>query len=252
MPETPDQPPPPPQEQGISLRELSEAYAQSMGGQAAPDTQPEQGPAESVPAATDEWGISTPPGVPGESEAEQSDDDDPCQLCPRTILEAMLFMGNRENEPLTSIRAAELMRGVSPGEIAALVAELNHRYASNGRPYHIISEGAGYRISLRRAFYPVRNKFYGRVREARLSQAAVDVLAIVAYRQPITAQEVNRLRNTPSGHLLTQLVRRQLLQIDRPPGKSRPVSYLTTGRFLGLFGLESLDDLPQSEELEKT
>ena len=250
MPETPEQPPAPPQDQGISLRELTEAYAQSMGGQTGPET--EQGPAEAVPTATDEGGGIAPPSGEAEPEAEQTHDDDPCRLCPRTILEAMLFMGNRENEPLTSVRAAELMRGVSPGEIAALVDELNRRYASNGCPYRIISEGAGYRISLERMFHPVRNKFYGRVREARLSQAAVDVLAIVAYRQPITAEEVSRLRGTPSGHVLAQLVRRQVLRIDRPPGKRRPVSYVTTDRFLGLFGLESLDDLPQSEELEKT
>ena len=162
----------------------------------------------------------------------------------------MLFVGNRENQPLSSTRAAELMRGVSPGEISGLVDELNHRYALDGCPYEIVNEGAGYRLVLRRAFNPVRNKFYGRVREARLSQAAVDVLAIVAYRQPLTAEEVTGLRGTASGHLLAQLVRRQLLRIQRPAGKGR-VQYYTTDRFLELFRLESLDDLPQAEELEK-
>jgi len=73
----------------------------------------------------------------------------------------------------------------------------------------------------------------------------------VAYRQPIVAEDVNRLRGIPSGHLLAQLVRRQLLRIERPQRKPRPIHYRTTDRFLELFGLESLDDLPQSEELEK-
>ena len=122
--------------------------------------------------------------------------------------------------------------------------------AANCCPYRVVSQGSGYRLALRRTFYPVRNKFYGRVREAQLSQAAIDVLAIVAYQQPLTSEEVSSLRGTPSSHILTQLVRRRLLRIERPPGKQRPAHYHTTDRFLELFGLESLDDLPQAEELE--
>jgi len=93
----------------------------------------------------------------------------------------------------------------------------------------------------------VRNKFYGRVREAKLSQAAIDTLAIVAYRQPLTSETVSQLRGTLSGHLLTQLVRRQLLTAERLED-SRRMQYRTTDRFLELFGLESLEELPDSEE----
>ncbi len=101
-------------------------------------------------------------------------------------------------------------------------------------------------MSLRQAFASVRNRFYGKVREARLSQAAVDTLAIVAYRQPLTSDQVSQLRGTPSGHLLTQLVRRRLLAVERVEG-TRQVLYRTSDRFLELFGLESLEDLPDSE-----
>jgi segregation and condensation protein B len=162
----------------------------------------------------------------------------------------MLFVGNRACEPLSCARAAELMRGVEPGEIPDLVEQLNRRYASNGCPYHIVSEGAGYRLALCEEFSGVRNKFYGRLREARLSQAAIDVLAIVAYQQPITAEEVTSLRGTPSGPLLAQLVGRRLLAIERPSEKPRSARYRTSSRFLELFGLERLEDLPQSDELE--
>ncbi|MFH1265249.1 MAG: SMC-Scp complex subunit ScpB [Planctomycetota bacterium] len=259
MSQTPEEQSEPPQELGITLDELTAAYAQSMDARAEPaaesEPRPEEGP--SLESTTDESAESTEDGpslptadIGSATEAEDPHDDDPCPVSPRTILEAMLFVGNQENEPLSSARASELMRGVLPGEIPTLVDELNHRYASNGCPYRIVSDGAGYRISLDRPFYPVRNKFYGRVREARLSQAALDVLAIVAYRQPIVAEEVNRLRGIPSGHLLAQLVRRQLLRIERQPGKRRSVSYHTTIRFLELFHLESIEDLPQSEELE--
>ena len=87
------------------------------------------------------------------------------------------------------------------------------------------------------------------MREARLSLAAVDVLSIVAYRQPLTADEVSRLRDKPSGHILSQLVHRGLLRIERAAAPRRTAHYHTTDRFLELFGLSNLADLPQSEEL---
>jgi len=243
--------PPGSEPEDVSLDALSEAYAQAMGRSAEvrAESPPEGG---EPPPATD-----APPPFPEHSEISpeeveppEEDDDDPCPISPTSIFEAMLFVGDIENRPLSAVRAAELMRGVSPGEISDLVDGLNRRYAANGCPYRIVSEGAGYRLTLHKRFQAVRDRFYGRAREARLSQAALDVMAIVAYRQPITSEDVTRLRDHPSGHILSQLVRRQLLRIERPPGKRRPITYHTTDRFLELFGLESLDDLPQTEDVE--
>jgi segregation and condensation protein B len=162
----------------------------------------------------------------------------------------MLFVGNRGNQPLTAQQASELMRGVQPGEIPGLVDALNHRYETAGCPYQIVSDRSGYRMTLRKVFSVLRDRFYGRIREARLSQAAVDVLAIVSYRQPITAQEIAQLRGRPSGRLLSQLVRRKLLQLQRPEGRQGLAQYRTADRFLELFGLQGLEDLPQSEDLD--
>ena len=109
----------------------------------------------------------------------------------------------------------------------------------------------GYRITLRKVFHPLREQFYGRIREARLSQAAIDVLAIVAYQQPLTAEQIGEVRGKPSGPVLSQLIHRRLLRIERLPGKRRTVQYFTTDRFLQLFSLQTLADLPQSEELDR-
>ena len=157
-------------------------------------------------------------------------------------------MGNRDNRPLTPARAAELMRDVAPDEIPSLVDELNRRYSARGAPYRIVGEEDGYRLTLCREFHPLRNRFYGRIREARLSQAAIDVLALVAYRQPLTGEKIGRLRGKPSSHVLAHLVRRGLLRIERPDAKRRTPHYYTTDRFLRLFNLQSLDDLPRSED----
>ncbi len=239
------------QPQGISLSALTEAFAQVMGVEprrpAEAATPPEQ--VEPLPAAAaDTEGEA--PAV--ETPASQPDPDDACPISPRTILEAMLFVGNRDNQPLSPRRAAELMRDVEVDEIPALVAELNRRYDEAGTAYQIVGEGDGYRLALRREFHSLQNRFYGRVREARLSQAAIDVLALVAYQQPLTAEQIHRFRGRPSRHVLVHLVRRGLLRIERPDTKRRTPHYSTTDRFLRLFNLQSLDDLPRSEEPEPT
>jgi len=228
---------------GISLDELAEAYAQAMG------TVSKAGP-EPVDAGGEAQAREQPAESPTEPEPEAPGaDDDSCPIGPQSILEAMLFVGNREGRPLPAGRAAELMRGVEAHEIPELVEQLNQRYAAEGCPYHVVSETGGYRMTLERAFHPLRNRFYGRAREARLSQAAIEVLAIVAYRQPLSAEQVSTLRGKPSGHVLAQLVHRGLLRIERMGSPRRIAHYYTTDRFLRLFSMKSLGDLPQSEEV---
>lgn len=85
-----------------------------------------------------------------------------------------------------------------------------------------------------------------------MSQAAIDVLALVAYQQPLTAEQIHKFRGKPSRHVLAHLVRRGLLRIERPEKNRRTPHYFTIERFLRLFNLESLDDLPRSEEPEPT
>jgi segregation and condensation protein B len=97
----------------------------------------------------------------------------------------------------------------------------------------------------------VVDRLYGSMREARLSQAALDVLALVAYRQPVTKQEVESLRGAESGGVLRQLVRLGLVAVQRGEAGQREVSYGTTPRFLTLFQLRSLDDLPRTQDLQQ-
>jgi segregation and condensation protein B len=236
---------------GISLDELSEAFAHAMGDDMESATQEKRPPGEpsaEAAALAGDQGRPEQLAEPGQQAPPETDDS--CEISPRTILEAMLFVGDRDGRPLAAERAAELMRGVEPEEITGLVDELNRRYAASGCPYHIIGDRSGYRLVLRKAFHPLRNLFYGRIREARLSQAAIDVLAIVAYQQPLTSEQISRLRGKPSAHVLAQLVRRGLLRVERVQTERRTAQYFTTDRFLELFSLESLKDLPQSEDLE--
>ncbi len=227
-------------QQGVSLEALTAAFAQAMGGDA--PQEPDELQAEPQPDDEIE---------PVDKDMTGEDDDVACPVCPSSILEAMLFVGRRDGRPLRVQEAADLMRGVEPGEIPGLVDTLNRRYRATGCPYEIQSERGGYRLALARPFYSMRDRFYGRIREARLSQAAIDVLAIVAYEQPLTAERITELRGKSSAHIVRQLVRRDLLRIVRPEEEPAVAQYHTTDRFLRLFGLADLDDLPRSEELDR-
>ena len=162
----------------------------------------------------------------------------------------MLFVGNQDNQPLSAARAAELMRDVRPAEeFPPWSINSIRRYAVGGCPYRIVHQGDGYRLLLGKSLDNLRSRFYGRIRQARLSQAAIDVLAIVAYQQPLTADQIGKQRGKPSSHVLSQLVHRGLLRIERETADKRRITrYYTTERFLELFNLESIQDLPQSEE----
>ncbi len=174
--------------------------------------------------------------------------EQPPAVLPRQILEACLFVGG---DALT----AKKLRGVLRGEfsveyIERELDELNTLYTSEGRPYEIRHGDGGYRLTLREDFERIRNKAYGLgPKEVRLSQEALEVLAVVAYRQPITAAAIEELGKPGSGAVLRQLLRRELIAVERQPDQPRDVAYLTTPRFLSLFGIRSLDELPRHEQV---
>jgi segregation and condensation protein B len=223
-------------DQGISLDELSKAYAELIGKGDDPYERPR------TEGATGVEQVGQGLDAPG--------DDEPYELCPKSIIEAILFVGHPRNEPISAEKLASLMRGVPKREVGELIDELNADYRDGEHPFHIVMRGAGYRLELREEFAALRNVFYGRVREARLSQSVIDVLAIVAYQQGCTRKEVEVVRGRPSGGILAQLVRRRLLRVERPEQKPRTPRYFVTDRFLHLFGLTDIEELPQSQDVD--
>src|SRR6266851_5258794 len=150
------------------------------------------------------------------------------------IVEALLFVGGA---PLTAARACEAVRGLTPSRLAELIDGLNRDYRQHGRPYRILVSGQGYELALLPRYRSIRERLYGSPREARLTPAALDVLALVAYRQPATRQEIEALRGADCGNSLRQLVRLGLVCVQRGDASSREVIYSTTARFLSFFQL---------------
>ena len=235
------------EEQEFSLDQLSAAYANVLKKQSGDESQDDP-----VGESKDEELDSTAADQSAESDqadAEDILDDAPCAVNPLTILEAVLFVGTPRDTKLTAKKIAALMRDVSPKEIVSLVKELNESYQRDGAAYRIVEEDSAYRMELAPDFESVREKFYGEVRVARLSQPAIDVLSVVAYHQPISREQVDKIRTRKSGSILTQLLRRQLLDVratDTSPPKRH---FVTTEKFLKMFGLEGLEDLPQAHEV---
>lgn len=168
-------------------------------------------------------------------------------LTPEQIVEAALFVGG---PPLTAEKLQSAVR-VPPEVFLAAVDSLNRKYKNQRRPYCVQHKDGGYILVVRPQFRGLRDKLFGGPREARLSQQALDVLSLIAYRQPIEKSEIDTLRGYDSGSILRQLIRLGLVNVHRrgESGNSE-VAYGTTPRFLDLFHLADLDDLPRLGESE--
>ncbi len=175
------------------------------------------------------------------------DSNDPAPPPLERLVEAMLFVGGA---PLTAARAAEALRGLTGEQFAEIVDGLNRRYRHQNRPYRVRRYDEGFELALQPQYRAVQERLAGSPREARLSQAALDVLALVAYRQPTTRQELESQRGADCGATLKQLVRLGLVAVQGA-GSVGGSCYGTTARFLSLFGLRSLDDLPRTQDLQK-
>ena len=224
-------------DEGTSLDELSGAYAELI--HAGDDPYSASTETETSVVSAEAQMIPEPITVAVSAEEE-------AELSPKSILEAMLFVGDPKGQPLIAAQVAKMMRGVSVQEIDDLISDLNCAYQDTGSVYEIRRQDAGYVMALRDQYDGLRERFYGTVRETKLSQVAIDVLAVVAYNQGISRQEIDAMRDQSSGSVLSQLVRRKMLRLERTEEKPRKTIYFTTARFLQVFGLEDIEDLPQA------
>lgn len=166
---------------------------------------------------------------------------------PERIVEALLFAGG---QPLSAERAGEVIRGLTPPQFRAAIDELTRNYRRQNRPYTVRQGEQGFFLALRPAYNGMRERLFGGPREARLTGAALDVLAVIAYQQPVTLAEVDSLRGSDSAAAVRQLVRLGLAAVEtQEPGKD--ATYVTTPRFLELFGLKDLNDLPRTMDLQQ-
>lgn len=166
----------------------------------------------------------------------------------RRIVEALILASP---EPIPLARLAQIVPELESGGAKDLINELNTEYAEQDRSFEIWEVAGGYQIRTRAEFSGYLQQLR-RERPLRLSQASLETLAIIAYKQPVTRAEVEDVRGVDSGAVVKTLLDRRLVRITghrEVPG--RPLLYGTSKRFLEIFGLESIRQLPSLRELEE-
>ena len=169
---------------------------------------------------------------------------------PEQVIEALLFVGGK---PLTIKAIGAVLRGEFDSTfIESAVERLRDRYTAQNRPYEIRLVDGGYCLALRSEFEPERNRLYGfGPRQVRLSQETLEVLSLVAYRQPISRKAIEEIGKRSAGSHLRQLLQRELVVLERGDGgRDKEAAYRTSPRFLQLFGLRRLEELPQLEDID--
>ncbi|MBN1150235.1 SMC-Scp complex subunit ScpB [candidate division WOR-3 bacterium] len=151
--------------------------------------------------------------------------------------------------PIGAEKIKNLVEGSQIRDIKECIKILNELYDSNGRSFHILEVAGGYQIYTRPQYADLVSKL-DKSRESRLTQSALETLAVVAYKQPVTKAEIERIRGVSSDSPMKTLLERDLIHaVGRADSPGKPVLYATTREFLRFFQLNSLSDLPPMAEV---
>ena len=165
------------------------------------------------------------------------------------ILEAMIFASD---SPLTINKIKEVLGDIGAREIRKAINILNERYESCHSALMILEVAGGYQMVTRPEYADYVGQLYKSRQAHRLTQKALETLAIVAYKQPITKPEIEHIRGVNVDSVLRTLIERNLITVvGREKGPGNPLLYGTTKDFLEYFGLNSLDDLPKLKEIDE-
>lgn len=166
----------------------------------------------------------------------------------RSIVEAILVTAEA---PVSPGRLLGVIKGLNGKDIRQAIDDLNDRYDRGGHAMTVLEVAGGYQLATRKEFGPWVRKLHDR-NQVRLSQAALETLAVIAFKQPVTRVEIDSIRGVDSAGVVRHLLELNLTRIvGRSEGLGRPMLFGTTKEFMTHFGLKSLADLPKPRELEE-
>lgn len=162
------------------------------------------------------------------------------------LIEAALFAANR---PITVEELQTLDPESSMADVRTALDDLREHYDFDGHAVEVVELAGGYQVLTRRAFAEAIERAQFAVRTPRLTSAAMETLAVIAYRQPVGRAEIEEIRGVSAGGVLRSLQERGLIEVvGRSEGMGRPLLYGTTPTFLELLGLRDIGELPRTEE----
>ncbi len=172
-----------------------------------------------------------------------------------SVIEALIFASP---SPITWEKISEIIKEneeeieLDRDTIETAVIQLNTRYEENDLSFRIEHTGGGFTFVTRPRFYPWLSVYQHENAYRKLSQSAIEALAIVAYRQPITKPEVDSIRGVDSGYILRQLMEKMLIRVSgRSDTPGKPLLYKTTAHFLRHFGINNVSELPRPREIDE-
>jgi segregation and condensation protein B len=172
----------------------------------------------------------------------------PADVTVESVTEAVLFASD---EPLREARLADIV-GTSASQIRQHIDNLNNKYQANNNAFRIEQIAGGYQMMTLSPYNHWLQKLLRARDSGKLSPAALETLAIIAYKQPIIRADIETIRGVAVGEIIRTLMYKGLVKIiGRAEVVGRPLLYGTTKKFLEVFGLNSLKDLPKIEELKK-
>ena len=164
-------------------------------------------------------------------------------------VEAILFS---TDAPITTAKILQVAELSGKREVTDAIDALNARYEESGAAFRIEVIAGGYRLQTLKIHHQVLSRLFKAKSEPKLSQPAMETLSIVAYRQPVLRADIEAIRGVACGEVLRGLMEKMLIKIvGRAEVIGRPMLYGTTRRFLEVFGLASLSDLPRADELRQ-
>lgn len=230
-----------------------------------------EAPVESWPASEIEAAVETEAPLEPEVESapvgEESAEEPDLRYQLKQVLEAIMFASQK---PISVKEIVAVLKGaaeadkenpssiaapfakVKEAQLRAAIEELELDYADPARTYEVRESAAGWQLVTKPDYAPWLRQLFPENRSARLSAPAMETLAIIAYRQPITRADIEAVRGVAVDGVMQTLLDRGLIKIDgRAEIPGRPLLYGTTQNFMEHFGLKDLDDLPNAGELRK-
>lgn len=167
----------------------------------------------------------------------------------KKAIECIIFVSD---QPVSADKLQQVFTELEKGDIRKYMKELVQEWAALGRGIILEEVAGGFQFRTDPAYSEYVTNFNKRVKKFRLSRAALEVLAIIAYKQPVTRVEVESIRGVDSSGVINALLERRILEIKgRKEVIGKPFLYGTTGEFLEVFGLKNLSDLPTLKEIDE-
>jgi len=168
-------------------------------------------------------------------------------------IESLVFASDKPLaiKDMAQTLSAYLNTEIDKAELESLLESLSERYQSDQYAYEIVKIGGGYQFMTKGAFHPVVAQHLRLESKKRLSRAALETLAIISYKQPVTKSEMESIRGVNCDYGVQKLLDMELVEIvGREEGPGKPLLYGTTDKFMDHFGINDLKDLPQLKEFE--